>query len=1256
MAKRILGVVASILCACTPPSNGLVPEGDGPDPSGDAPTRPACTPALSLAATPGAVNPFALATLAASGGTGRYQFAIVDPGANAAATSSVLHPVTGVFLAGTDIGDVSLRVEDSGCAGEATATLAVLQMMNVQPQEAELPLDIGFNLEVLGGSGQFVFTLLEAGSGGSLSSAGAYRSGTTDGRDVIEVRDSVTGEKSQVDYTVTAAAQLRFAPERLVIPVGESVVLRVQGGTGQLRLEFSTSGVSFDEDSKVLSVSAPGEVTATATDRFSGQTAPLMISGVAPLPFVARRFGDRSRIASMAFDRHAPTGERRALDINNDGFPDLVLGQPESDLRGYGSGAVFIFMGAASGYKDSPDRVITRGDRSDGFGYALAAGDFDKDGLVDLAIGAATADAGLISNGSVSIYYGEQGKFFADEPRVVIAGDSGLAHLGSALCTCDFDGDGDLDLAIGSQRDEDREQDIIAYDSGSVHIYLGQAGEFITVPDQKIYGGAPDAQGVWQPLRGMYLGQALDCGDIDGDGRHDLAVSSIRWADDTSAVHGAVFIYPGRASADPIAGGISDRPVRVIGAFVGAAAGQFGRAVGIADLNGDGFGDLAVGEPFADVERVGGGNALTNAGTMWLYRGGPLASTPATLVEPETSGTAYSLQQSSALLGSAFDFARPPGATSGPFGVCVGAPVANAGGLANNGAVFCHAPGQSGNLPDPVTEPTAAGVAAGDEFGQAFAIVGDLDQDSQLDIAAMAGFADEGASVDVGALHVVFSGPAAPHLAALPGLPAGHRFAESVAFVGDVNRDGKDDLLVGATHDLGDWIATYPRGVFMGASYIYPGVSAVEVAEPIKIGGFAGHTDSDRMGYRVASAGDFNGDGFADFAVMNFTDSRPGSYSTTYYDNSANCVAQNMGQSGSITIYLSSADPAELAQPDFVYWGVQSRQRFESMAGGFDFDGDGFDDIVAGSYLYDAPGGGSDQGAAFIIGGRAAGTAGKITVLCAEIATFVGAAHRDRLGKAVVGMQDIDGDGCDEVAVGAYTESLADSGREGRAQGTVRIFYGAGSTGCPGPVRITTLASGQSAARAGWSLAAADIDAHAGAELAIGLPRDRRAVGITGSVVVLPSQYLTGLPAMGRLGPGNVVPNLASDSLPFLSPVLTAVFSLAGNRVDDLFGTAVALLGSTQDGTAVVVVGAQDADVSGANSGGAFVYRYGGFGLGLEETPSSVFVGQGSAPGGRLGEALAAGNFNGKPAFLVGGSFARGEYVDTGAAFLVQPQ
>ncbi len=145
----------------------------------------------------------------------------------------------------------------------------------------------------------------------------------------------------------------------------------------------------------------------------------------------------------------------------------------------------------------------------------------------------------------------------------------------ATTATGDFDGDGFRDLAVGSQ-----ESDLATPQGGAVFIFRGSASGLPTRPTWTILPSSDTA----------VLGAVMAVGDLDGDGKDDLAISE-PGADITAADSGAVLLY--RIGAD---GPQLIRPV-----LSGFGAAKFGSALAIADIDGDGDNDLLVGSPSADI-------------------------------------------------------------------------------------------------------------------------------------------------------------------------------------------------------------------------------------------------------------------------------------------------------------------------------------------------------------------------------------------------------------------------------------------------------------------------------------------------------------------------------------------------------------------------------------------------------------------------------------------------------------------------------
>ena len=216
------------------------------------------------------------------------------------------------------------------------------------------------------------------------------------------------------------------------------------------------------------------------------------------------------------------------------------------------------------------------------------------------------------------------------------------------------------------------------------------------------------------------------------------------------------------------------------------------------------------------------------------------------------------------------------------------------------------------------------------------------------------------------------------------------RFGVSVSGAGDVNGDGIPDLIVGADQSVfGTVSAGYAR-VFSGGdgSVLYT---------------FDGDSKQDLFGWSVSGAGDVNGDGFDDVIV-----GAPGD------DN-------NGIGSGSARVF-SGLDGSVL----YTFNGNTADDRFgTSVSGAGDVNGDGFDDLIVGAYGDDNNGSGSGSARVF------SGVDGSI------LYTFDGDSIQDSLGLSVSGAGDVNGDGFDDVIVGAYGDD-----NNGSQSGSARVFSG----------------------------------------------------------------------------------------------------------------------------------------------------------------------------------------------------------------------
>jgi hypothetical protein len=250
----------------------------------------------------------------------------------------------------------------------------------------------------------------------------------------------------------------------------------------------------------------------------------------------------------------------------------------------------------------------------------------------------------------------------------------------------------------------------------------------------------------------------------------------------------------------------------------------------------------------------------------------------------------------------------------------------------------------------------------------------------------------------------------------------------AVSGAGDVNGDGFDDVIVGAG-------SADPNGNNSGSSYVVFGSNS-GFAPEISVGalngtnGFRidGGAASGYTGGAVSSAGDINGDGFDDLIIGNYR-SRLGD---TF-------VVLGTG-SFSSTLALSALDGSNgfrVHSPPIDFIGF-------SVSGAGDINGDGIDDLIIGAPAKDQ-GTAYGAGASYVVFGKTSGFTSLLDVTTLDGTNgfrINGTASYDQAGNSVSGAGDINGDGFDDLIVGAR---FAD--QNGSYSGSTYVVFGAASFG-----------------------------------------------------------------------------------------------------------------------------------------------------------------------------------------------------------------
>jgi hypothetical protein len=347
---------------------------------------------------------------------------------------------------------------------------------------------------------------------------------------------------------------------------------------------------------------------------------------------------------------------------------------------------------------------------------------------------------------------------------------------------------------------------------------------------------------------------------------------------------------------------------------------------------------------------------------------------------------------------------------------------------------------------------------------------------------------------------------------------SGSEYGYAVSLDGDFNADGYRDLLVGSPK------TTLEEEVSMeGMVQVYYGSAGGAPSLPDRT--YSGGLKGSRFGNAVTSAGDVNGDGYDDALIGAFR----------WQNNAADPIFPN---EGAAFVYYGSfrglaADPAW-----FAVSGQKDAAFGYSAAAAGDVNNDGYADIIVGARVYTHIY--NNEGAAFVYLGSPDGTS-----LSPDWTTYGGKAVAT-YGHAVSGVGDVNGDGYDDVLVGAPGYSV-----DGQQSGAVFLFYGS--------------ESGLNLA-AGWSYISPTVGARLGE--AVSPAGDLNQDGFADFLVGMPGY--AGLDGT-QLSTGGVLVFYGGSSGPAEAPDL----QILGEQAGSMLGFAVAAAGDiNQDGVPDIVYGA----------------------------------------------------------------------------------
>ncbi|MCB9595343.1 MAG: FG-GAP repeat protein [Sandaracinaceae bacterium] len=844
------------------------------------------------------------------GGSGTYTFELALNASGGSITPD------GAYVAGARIGRDIVRLTDTLLESSAEAMVDVVLdgSVSLSPPEWVIPVGSSAALPTRGGSGEYDVAV----TGGLEHVAGTTVRATAPGAGTVTFTDRYTGRTAMARVTTVAPHDASRAldgdrAETHVVRSGDvdgdgddDVVVGMESHSGDyfasgvVLVFLNEGGTIGPEPARVLSGHSRDEEFGTDV-----QLADIDADGFVDLLVGARRadpirvdvgavyvYGGleggvdedgapftrapvRSFFGNNSFDLF---GDSIAVcDFNGDGRLDLAasapFGQDPDGLRD--QGVVHVFLAYPNGrFLSAPDvQIFGLGVDAMGavapiesmrLGEGIAAGDFDGDGVCDLAAYAVMGTEGTTDSGAVFLYRGrpvmgsDRGGPEAIPRLIWTRADSvdDNARFGEDVLLGDVNGDGLADLVATRYLHDGAD----GVDSGAIYARYGRAfGE----PATGITDIDAGADWSFEGLASDRVGNAAALFDVDGDARLDLISGDSR-----AEVMDGMIDRPGMIRVFLGGGDLPARPELEVEGLVSGE--RFGLGVGaVADADGDGRAELIAFAPYHDT--VEGMNDDRGALYLASSRGGITELT----VPRHPSGQLVGF--STAWLGDLNGDGFPE--------LAVGSPRTDAVGPGRNlGTVRIYAGTAAGTASAPSQE--LAGfttLSEGDEVGWQVARAGDFDGDSIPDLLVLSRNEDIPDTLapetwtPVGACArrdnpgtvYVFRGQADGTVADEPMLlyhgPFANQRNEDVIGGLDVNGDGLDDLVVGGREwDPGGVTNAGGVGVVFGRAPTGDGTIWAVCDADVE---FDGTTEGARLGEGLVALGDLNADGCDDFAA-----------------------------------------------------------------------------------------------------------------------------------------------------------------------------------------------------------------------------------------------------------------------------------------------------------------------------------------------------------------------------------------------------
>jgi FG-GAP-like repeat/Secretion system C-terminal sorting domain/FG-GAP repeat len=469
-------------------------------------------------------------------------------------------------------------------------------------------------------------------------------------------------------------------------------------------------------------------------------------------------------------------GVAGAGDVNGDGYSDVIAGASQYDNAESNEGSAFVYHGSAAGMNTTATAMVEINQANTRMGYSVSsAGDVNADGYIDVIVGAFMYDNGQANEGAAFIYHGSA-TGIGTTAAAIIEGNQADAAMGFTVALAgDVNGDGYSDVLVAAPGYSNGQ----AYE-GAAFVYHGSVSGINISAAAVAESNQASAN----------MGFVASAGDVNGDGYSDVLVGA-SFYDNGENNEGVAFVFHGSAT------GISSTAAVMVESNQADAAMGFSVA-SAGDLNGDGFGDIAVGAYAYD-------NGQTGEGAAFVYHGSAtgISTTPVVTLECDQVNAYMGIDVATA------GDVNGDGYSDLIVGACV---------YDGKGAAFIYHGSATGVSTTVST--SILGSQNNSEMGHSVASAGDLNGDGYSDVIVGAFNFSNGEFVE-GAIflyHGSVTGINPSIVAMVESNQASAGFGISVNPAGDVNCDGYSDVIVGAH--------VYDNGHSdEGAAFVYMGNS-----------------------------------------------------------------------------------------------------------------------------------------------------------------------------------------------------------------------------------------------------------------------------------------------------------------------------------------------------------------------------------------------------------------------------------------------